>query len=38
MPWIVSSSWYGCRLAKPGKPAIRSFRLGLYFIVQEPKG
>ena len=37
-PCSVSSGWYGCRSARPGRDASRSFRLGLYFIVQDPKG
>ena len=37
-PWAVSEDWYGCIPVKFGSAAISSFILGLYFIVQEPKG
>jgi hypothetical protein len=32
-PCVVDTGWYGCSPAKPS-----SFNLGLYFMVQLPKG
>ena len=37
-PCTVSGGWRGCRPANPGRNAISSFTLGLYFIVQLPRG
>ena len=37
-PCTVLSGWRGWMSAKPGSRAMRSFRRGLCFIVQEPSG
>ena len=40
-PWASSpESWasMGCMRAKPGSEATYSVNLGLYFMVQEPRG
>ena len=37
-PWTVAGGWWGCRPANPGRNAISSLTLGLYFIVQLPRG
>ena len=37
-PCTVLSGWRGWMSAKPGSRAMRSFRRGLCFMVQEPSG
>ena len=37
-PWTVPSGWRGWIWAKPGRLAMSSLILGLYFMVQEPRG
>ncbi|EJX06281.1 hypothetical protein EVA_05612 [gut metagenome] len=37
-PCVNSSPWSGCSWVKPGRAAISSLILGLYFIVQLPNG
>ena len=37
-PCTFASSWYGWISASPGRSAMRSLILGLYFMVQEPSG
>ena len=37
-PWTVSSGWRGWIWEKPGRAAMSSLILGLYFMVQEPRG
>ena len=38
LPWTVSTGWRGWVKAKPGRRAVSSLILGLYFIVHEPSG
>ena len=38
VPCAVPSGWSGCKRRKPGSEAAASFTLGLYFMVQEPRG
>ena len=37
-PCAVSTGWSGWSCVKPGSAAMSSSILGLYFIVQEPRG
>ena len=37
-PWTVSTGWRGWIREKPGILAATSLILGLYFMVQEPRG
>ena len=37
-PWTVSGLWLGWTPVKPGRAASSSWSLGLYFMVQEPRG